>query len=274
MARYVRAMKPVLETLWSAGEDFGVRQEVLDRVAEEAGLRSTIEAVLRLVPDPQESLSRIRAGFAVTVAGVGLADLVGGYGVAHAAIVAAAWLGLRGPKGAGVGRPGRPRAMVQGLGSMGGATARYLAAAGVKVVGVCDAKGVIANPIGLDVERLLLTRDAYGCVDRNHVRAGDVQLPVDRWLSIDAEILIPAAMSYVITDANVGEVRAGLVVEAANVPTVETARRRLHERGITVVPDFVANVATNAWWWWTLFGDIEPAADAAFARSPRGWARW
>src|SRR5262249_5273660 len=90
--------------------------------------------------------------------------------------------------------------------------------------------------------------------------------PVDQWLGIEAEILIPAAMSYVITDANVDEVRASLVVEAANAPTVETAQRRLHERGVTVVPDFVANVATNAWWWWTLFGDIEPAADAALAK--------
>jgi glutamate dehydrogenase (NAD(P)+) len=277
MARYVRAMKPVLETLWSAGEDFGVRQDVLDEVAGEAGLRSTVEAALRLVPNPQESLDRIRAGFAVTVAGVSLGDLVGGYGVAHAAIVAADWLGLRGPRGGLVGQPGGPRAMVQGFGSMGGATARYLAAAGVKVVGVCDAKGVIANPQGLDVERLLLTRDAFGCVDRTQLRAGaggrsassragDTELPVDQWLTIDAEILIPAAMSYVITDANVDEVRAALVVEAANVPTVETAQRRLHDRGVTVVPDFVANVATNAWWWWTLFGDIEPAADAAFAK--------
>jgi len=98
------------------------------------------------------------------------------------------------------------------------------------------------------------------------LRAGDRRLPVDRWLSIDAEILIPAAMSYVLADANVDEVRAPLVVEAANVPTVETAQRRLHGRGVMVVPDFVANVATNAWWWWTLFGDTEPAADAAFAK--------
>jgi glutamate dehydrogenase (NAD(P)+) len=73
-------------------------------------------------------------------------------------------------------------------------------------------------------------------------------------------------MSYVITDANVDEVRASLVVEAANGQTVQTAQRRLHQRGVTVVPDFVANVATDAWWWWTLFGDIEPAADAAFAK--------
>lgn len=109
--------------------------------------------------------------------------------------------------------------------------------------------------------------DAFGCVDRAQLRPGDRELPVDRWLSIDAEILIPAAMSYVITDANVDEVRAALVVEAANVPTVETAQRRLHGRGVTVVPDFVANVATNDWWWWwTRFGDTEPVADAAFAK--------
>ena len=89
---------------------------------------------------------------------------------------------------------------------------------------------------------------AFDCVDRAQLRAGDWQLPVDRWLSIDTEILIPAAMSYVLTDANVDEVRASLVVQAANVPTVETAQRRPHERGVTVVPDFVVNVATNAWW--------------------------
>ena len=52
MARYVAAMKPLLETVWSTGEDFGVRQDMLDEVAAEAGLRSTIEAALRLLPDP------------------------------------------------------------------------------------------------------------------------------------------------------------------------------------------------------------------------------
>jgi glutamate dehydrogenase (NAD(P)+) len=73
-------------------------------------------------------------------------------------------------------------------------------------------------------------------------------------------------MSYVLADANVDPVRASLVVEGANVPTAETAQRRLHERGVTVVPDLVANVATDARWWWTLLGDVHPATDAAFAK--------
>ncbi|WP_213452425.1 Glu/Leu/Phe/Val family dehydrogenase [Rhizomonospora bruguierae] len=257
MARYLTAMKPLLETYWSTGEDFGVRQETLDRAAADVGLRSTIEAALRLLPDPEHALGLVKAGFAVDVDGVGLADLVGGYGVAEAALAAAARAGLP--------LPGA-RAAIQGFGSMGGATARYLARAGVPVVAICDVDGVVHNPDGLDVEALLLTRDGFGRVDRAALRPADRELPRDRWLAVQAEILVPAAMSYVLTASTVDLVRARLVVEAANVPTTPGAEAALAARGVPVVPDFVANVATNAWWWWTLFGDIEPTAPAAFGK--------
>jgi glutamate dehydrogenase (NAD(P)+) len=55
-------------------------------------------------------------------------------------------------------------------------------------------------------------------------------------------------------------------VEAANVATLPAAEPRLAGRGIVVIPDFVANLATNAWWWWTLFGDVAPERDAALAK--------
>lgn len=257
MARYVVAMKPLLEAYWSAGEDLGVRQDVLEEVALEAGLRSTIDAALRLVPDPAAALDRVRAGFAVSVDGVSLADLVGGYGVAEVALAAAQRVGLLG---------GGTRAVVQGFGSMGGATARYLVRAGVPVVGICDALGVVWHPDGLDVEALLRTRDRYGRVDRRSLRPGDRELPREDWLAVEAEILVPAALSYVLTEANVDAVNARLVVEAANVPTTAAGEAALTARGVPVIPDFVANVATNAWWWWTLFGDIAPTAEAAFGR--------
>lgn len=263
LRRYLAAMKPLLEAYWSTGEDFGVRQDVLDDLAAEVGLRSTIEAALRRLPDPDASLALVKAGFAVEVDGVGLADLVGGYGVAEVSLAAAERLGLL---GAGPATAAGPRAVVQGFGSMGGATARYLARAGVRVVGVCDAKGVVHNPAGLEVERLLLSRDGYGCVDRGQLRPSDVRLPRDEWLSVEAEILVPAALSYVITQSNVGKVGARLVVEAANVPTTPGAEAELAARGVTVIPDFIANAAANAWWWWTLFGDIEPTAQASFAK--------
>ena len=149
---------------------------------------------------------------------------------------------------------------------MGGATARYLERAGVRVVGIADRDGLIANPVGLDVERLLAARDDHGAIDRTALGPADAQRPGSDWLALDAELLVPAAMSYVIGAGEAERVRARLIVEAANLPTLPDAERRLAERGIVVVPDFVANLATNAWWWWTLFGDIPPEREPALAK--------
>jgi glutamate dehydrogenase (NAD(P)+) len=257
LRRYVEAMRPFLERHWATGEDLGVRQETLDAVVAAAGLRSSIDAALLRLEDPGAGLRRLRDAFAVDVDGIGLGEVVGGFGVAEAALAAMARLALA-PDGA--------RAVVQGFGSMGGATARYLGRAGVRVVGVADRHGLVANPAGLDVERLLRSRDGHGAIDRAALAAGDEQRPGADWLALDAEVLVPAAMSYAIGLTEAERVRARVVVEAANVATRPEAEARLAERGIVVVPDFVANLATNAWWWWTLFGDIPPERDPALAK--------
>jgi glutamate dehydrogenase (NAD(P)+) len=93
-----------------------------------------------------------------------------------------------------------------------------------------------------------------------------VERPGEDWARIPCEVLVPAAASYVIGQELAAALDARVVVEAANVPTLPAAEALLAGRGIPVVPDFMANLATNAWWWWTLFGDIEPTADAAFAQ--------
>jgi glutamate dehydrogenase (NAD(P)+) len=257
LERYLAAMRPFLERHWATGEDFGLRQETIDAAAVAVGLRSSIDAALLRLDDPDAGLQRLRDAFAVDVDGIGLGEVVGGYGVAQAALAALERLEL---PAAGT------RAVVQGFGSMGGATARYLERAGVRVVGIADRDGLIANPAGLDVERLLAARDDHGAIDRNALRSGDEQRPGSDWLALDAELLVPAAMSYVIGTEEAERVRARLIVEAANVPTLPDAERRLAERGVVVVPDFVANLATNAWWWWTLFGDVPPDQEPALAK--------
>jgi len=257
LRRYVEAMRPFLERHWATGEDLGVRQDTLDEVFAAAGLRSSIEAALLRLDEPEEGLRRLRDAFAVDVDGIGLGEVVGGFGVAEAALAALERLGL--------GREGT-RAVVQGFGSMGGATARYLARAGVRVVGIADRDGLVASPRGLDVEALLRARDAHGAIDRAALREDDEQRPGADWLALDAELLVPAAMSYVIGTAEADRVRARLIVEAANVATLPEAEPRLAARGIVVVPDFVANLATNAWWWWTLFGDVPPEREPALAK--------
>ncbi len=88
LRRYLEAMRPFLERHWATGEDFGLRQEAIDAAAVEVGLRSSIDAALLRLDDPDAGLERIRAAFAVDVDGIGLGDVVGGYGVAQAALAA------------------------------------------------------------------------------------------------------------------------------------------------------------------------------------------
>jgi glutamate dehydrogenase (NAD(P)+) len=257
LSRYVRAMKPLYRSGWGTAEDLGVSQELLNEVFAEQGVGLTVQAMLDRSPDAAAASRRITEGLAVKVEGIGLADCIGGYGVAEAAAAAAEH---RGWKLDGM------RAVVQGFGSMGGASARYLARLGVKIAGVVDFDGVISNPDGLDVERLLSARNTLGEVDRSALGRQDQQGPRDGWLEIDADILVPAAVADAITAGNADRVKARLVVEAANIPTTDEASQRLFERGVVVIPDYVANGCANAWWWWTLLGVIEPTAEKSFAK--------
>ncbi|MEU3829691.1 Glu/Leu/Phe/Val dehydrogenase dimerization domain-containing protein [Streptomyces sp. NPDC029080] len=260
LVRYLRAMRPYIESCWATGEDLGLSQDLVDRAAAEAGLVSSIQAVYPLLDDESAARRRLADAFAVEVDGIGLDELAGGCGVAESVLAA---LDRAAVPYAGT------RVAVQGLGTMGGATARFLARAGLTVVAVADLKGTIANPAGLDVEALLAARDGHGTVDRGVLRPEDRELPGDAWLSVRAEVLVPAAVSYVIDSTNQGRIRARWIVEAANMPVVPGAEAPLAARGVTVLPDVVVNSGTNAWWWWTLFGDVGADADEAFAHIRR-----
>jgi glutamate dehydrogenase (NAD(P)+) len=257
LERYVEAMRPLIASYWGTGEDLGLRQADIDEACHRAGLDSSVEAVLALLEDPDEGRRRVQRGFEVDVEGISLGDMVGGYGVAEATFALLRRLGMAHEQ---------TRAVVQGFGSIGGASARYLARAGVRVVAICDVRGVVVDPAGLDVEALLALRDPQGAIERGALPDGCRELPREDWLSVDAEVLVPAATSYVLTGDNCDEVRARVVIEAANVAATPEAEERLAARGVSVVPDFVANLATNAWWWWTLFGDIEPATEPALRK--------
>ncbi len=260
LVRYLRAMRPYIESFWTTGEDLGLTQDLVERAAAEAGLVSSIQAVYPLLDDEAEARRRLADAFAVEVDGIGLDELVGGCGVAESVLAA---LDRAGVPYAGT------RVAVQGLGTMGGATARFLTRAGLTLVAVADIKGTISNQGGLDVDALLSARDAYGTVDRSVLRPGDLELPGEDWLTVEAEVLVPAAVSYAVDTTNQQGITARWIVEAANMPVLPEAEELLSARGIVVLPDVVVNSGTNAWWWWTLFGDIGADADEAFAHTRR-----
>ncbi|HVD02002.1 MAG TPA: hypothetical protein VNG93_12780 [Candidatus Dormibacteraeota bacterium] len=112
----------------------------------------------------------------------------------------------------------------------------------------------------------LAARNVHGEIDRAGLKPGDQALPRDRWLTVDAEVLVPAAVADAINEDNCGGITARLVVEAANIPTTTAAERLLVDRGALVIPDFIANAGTNGWAWWVLLGRVGPGAEAAFAK--------
>ena len=132
-------------------------------------------------------------------------------------------------------------------------------------MGIADVHGIVTNPDGLDVERLLPPATppaAWTAV--NFVPATPSCPATSGWPCRQRSV--PAAASYVIDESNHHAVHARLVVEAANMPVTPEAEEALAARGVTVSPDFVANSATNAWWWWVFFGDIDGSAEQSFGK--------
>jgi len=128
---------------------------------------------------------------------------------------------------------------VQGFGNVGSVSASLLQRIGAKIVAVADVQGGVYNPAGLDIPKLLeWTAKHKTVVGFPHADP----LPGEKIFEVDADILIPAAMENQITIDNADKIKAKLVVEGANGPTTPDAHQKLHERGISVVPDILANV--------------------------------
>jgi len=130
------------------------------------------------------------------------------------------------------------RVVVQGFGNVGSHAARLLAAAGARVIAVSDVKGGIFKGDGLDVPRLLLYRSETGGVVGF---PGAEPISNDELLTLECDVLLPAALEGQITEQNADRIRAGLIVEGANGPTTSEADEILVARGIPCVPDIMAN---------------------------------
>src|SRR5205085_5647680 len=128
-------------------------------------------------------------------------------------------------------------------------SAELLAEQGAKIVAVTDWKGGIHNPAGLDVAKLLAhvqqTKTVDGFPGGDRLASADLfTLPVD--------VLIPAALENQITIDNAPSIRAKIIAEGANGPTTPDAHKHLHERGVFVIPDILANAGgvTTSYFEW------------------------
>ena len=132
---------------------------------------------------------------------------------------------------------------VQGFGNVGGVAAKLLCEAGARVQYISDVDTALCRPDGLDVPSAFAHVQAGGTLRTwldEHPDAAELVAPEDV-LSADVDVLVPAAVESVITEHNAAAVRAKLIIEGANGPTTPDADTILTDRGITLIPDTLAN---------------------------------
>jgi glutamate dehydrogenase (NAD(P)+) len=127
---------------------------------------------------------------------------------------------------------------LQGFGNVGSFAARFLHEAGTKIIAISDVTGGVRNPDGFDIPSLLRWVAEHKTVIGF---PGADPLTNDELLRSEVDLLVPAALGGVITEAVAHELRAKIVIEAANNPTRAEADEILHKRNVLVVPDILAN---------------------------------
>lgn len=136
-------------------------------------------------------------------------------------------------------KPGS-RVAIQGFGNAGQHIARLLAADGYRVVAVSDSKGAIHCPSGLDIGKLLAAK-GQGSVASLAGSEGISALPADELVSVDCDLLVPAALEDMIHEDNATGVKAKVVLELANGPITPEADEILKARNVVILPDILAN---------------------------------
>ena len=128
---------------------------------------------------------------------------------------------------------------VQGFGNAGSIAARLISELGTKVIAVSDYQGGIFSSNGLDIHAVLQHKKETGSVIGSE---GTEDISNEDLLIIDCDVLIPAALENVITEANAADVKAKIIAEAANGPTTPEADRILEEKNVFIIPDILANM--------------------------------
>jgi glutamate dehydrogenase (NAD(P)+) len=138
---------------------------------------------------------------------------------------------------------------VQGFGNVGSVSADLLAGLGAKIVAVTDWKGGVYNPDGLDVARMLDFARQHKTIDGF---PGGESIENEQLFALEVDVLVPAALENQITMENAPAIKARIVAEGANGPTTPEAHRHLHERGVFVIPDILANAGgvTTSYFEW------------------------
>lgn len=234
LKRYLLAHRPFIKENWGTSEDLGTREEDILAILGELGVRTSVHCILNTMEEEEGNalLGNLVQGLFMQHDGLVFTDVTTGYGVSVAAREGLKRLGIE-PEGA--------KASIQGFGTVGGSSALYLSRQGIRIVAITDAEGTMYSDAGFDIPELLKIRSEKGVIDRERVPEGTSLFPGADWLSLEVDLLVPAAISNAITTENADRISTGLMVEGANMPTSASAEESLVARGVRIIPDFIAN---------------------------------
>jgi len=204
---FARAMRTVTDYI--PGPDMGTDESAMAFIRDEIGRAVGLPRVLGGIP-----LDEIGAT---------------GFGLAVSATAAQSYTGVP-VEGA--------RVVVQGFGNVGTHAARELAKRGAVVVAVGDSGGAVTRTSGLDVRALIAHKREGASV---HEFSGGDAIDAQALVGVDCDIWVPAAQPNVLTMDNVARLAARVVLCGANIPVTPEAEAELHEAGVFVIPDFIAN---------------------------------
>ncbi|MFD1206605.1 Glu/Leu/Phe/Val dehydrogenase [Sporosarcina contaminans] len=255
LKRYLEAHAPYIKEYWLTSEDLGTREEDIVRLLNELGIQSSVQAFISKQNNKQLLMKNLQEAMTAIYEGQALTELVTGYGVAVVTEQALKKIGTE---------PAQAKVSIQGFGSVGASAAKFLYQKGFKIVAVADIDGTIYYKEGLDIDLLLSLKDHRGNINRNGLPERYEQLSGEKWLELDVDVLIPAAIADVINAQNVRFVKANLIVEGANLPVTEEAEAILFEKGVPVIPDFIANSGGAGLFVAVLDGNVDGKAEEIF----------
>ena len=252
---FARLVAPLIrEQVYGMGVDMGITYEDLEFIYKEIGTNPFILAKERLRKRGIEF--NIPEGITYEkIGGKDFGEFITGYGVCESLFEACNFLNIK---------LSEVEVAIQGFGSVGSSAAHYLDKKGIRVIAVADIDGTIYSPKGLKIDALFKAKDQIGRIDRGKLDFEYKKLDKDGWLSVGADILIPAAIPNAVNSLNVDKVNAKLIVEGANIPISIEIEEDLAKKGVTIIPDFVANAGAAAGYLLFWSGQIPLGSDKVF----------
>lgn len=266
LARVVQAFAPFLQTCWVTGSDLGTAwNDVVAACRQHAGIPHPQFALMKAYGGDNErafndGIDRLARGTSLVVdssTGLVLSNAITGWTVCAATEEALSAFGIS-LSGA--------RVAIQGFGAVGGSAAKFLSDAGARIVAISDELGTLVAPQGsaLDIESLLKFRTppTRRVIDRGLVQQHFSYELTDREAVLyqPVDVLIPAAGSHIAID--IDRVQARFIIEGANDPFSEEEEEYFHKRGLTVIPDAIANCGSAGLYGVLVAGRVPPTREA------------